>query len=49
MPLRKAREVSDILLEKLEGDSYHKNKAKFNEYLLSNPAVASRRGININM
>ena len=40
-------EVSHLLLEKLEGPSYLKNKLVQNDYLLSNPDVAKRKGVNI--
>ena len=41
-------EVSEIIIDKIEGSaSYLENKSKFNEYLVSNPHVARREGINI--
>ena len=39
-------EISNIVLEKIEGPNYVKNKVAYNEYLLENPFVARRRGIN---
>ena len=42
-------EVSEIIIDKIEGNSsYLENKSKFNNYLVSNPYVARRKGININ-
>ena len=40
--------ILKILLEKLEGASYLKNKAAQNMFLASNPGVAFKKGININ-
>ena len=40
-------EISDNLLDKLEGASYLKNKESHNMFLINNPGVARRRGINI--
>ena len=40
-------DVSDTVLEKIEGPSYLKGKEKHNEYLRNNPWVARKRGINI--
>ena len=40
-------ELSDILLDKLEGGCYLDNKSRHNDYLVNNPGVARRKGINI--
>ena len=40
-------EVSDLVLEKIEGTNYIKNKERQVKYLRDNPTVASRKGINI--
>ena len=40
-------EVSNTLLEKIEGPSYISGKIKHNEYLINNPYVAKKRNINI--
>ena len=39
--------VSEVLLEKIEGPSYLKNKVKHNEYLLKHPYVAKKQSINL--
>ena len=39
-------DVSDVVLENIEGPSYIKNKENYNRYLLENPGVAKCRGIN---
>ena len=42
-------EVSEIIIDKIEGNSsYLKNKSTFNNYLVSNPYVARKKGINVN-
>ena len=41
-------DVSDIIFSKLEGDCYSKNRKAHVDYLLENPKVALRRGINTN-
>ena len=40
-------EVSDEVLNRIEGPSYLSNKKKHNEYLFRNPIVARKRGINL--
>ena len=41
-------EVSDLIINKIEGNpNYMTRKEKFNSYLLDNPFVACRKGINI--
>ncbi len=40
-------DVSRVLLEKIEGNSYLVNKEKHNKYLVDNPFVAKKRGINL--
>ena len=40
-------DVSRVLLEKIEGQSYLNDKKKHNQYLKENPYVAKYRGINI--
>ena len=40
-------EVSDKVLNRIEGASYVENKNKQNEYLKNNPDVAIRKGINL--
>ena len=40
-------EVSAIVISKIEGDSYMKNRVKHIEYLKSNPEVAKRKGVNL--
>ena len=40
-------EVSETILSKIEGDSYSKNRKAHIEFLLDNPKVAKRRGVNI--
>ena len=40
-------EVSQLVLDKIEGPSYHVNKSKHNEYLLDRPFLAKKKGINI--
>ena len=40
-------EVSNEVLSKIEGPSYVLNKQKHNEYLLHNPLVERKRGINM--
>ncbi len=40
-------EVSQLVLEKIEGPSYLLNKEKHNKYLLDNPIVAKKKGINL--
>ena len=40
-------EVSSAILDKIEGLNYLDNKAKHNAYLLENPYVAKRKGINV--
>ena len=41
-------EVSRIILEKIEGNPcYSSSKASHNKYLLENPYIAKRKGINI--
>ena len=40
-------EVSNEVLDKIEGIGYLKNKDTQVKYLVSNPSVARRRGINI--
>ena len=40
-------EISSLIIEKIEGHrSYLVNKDKFNKYLLDNPWVAKKKGIN---
>ena len=39
-------EVSNLIIEKIEGSNYLANKEKFNRYLLENPFVARKKGIN---
>ena len=40
-------EVSNLILEKIEGNSdYLVNKSKFNKFLIENPFIARRKGIN---
>ena len=40
-------EVSERILSRLEGHNYDRNRRAHIEYLLDNPSVARRRGINI--
>ena len=41
-------EVSNLIIDKIEGKSaYLENKDKFNQYLLDNPFIARKKGINI--
>ena len=40
-------DVSRVILDKIEGTSYLKNKEKHNVYLADNPFVAKKRGINL--
>ncbi len=40
-------DVSRVLLEKIEGQSYLGNKERHNTYLAGNPFVAKKRGINL--
>ena len=40
-------EVSDIVLSKIEGNSYLENKEKQVKFLRQNPSVAKRQGINL--
>ena len=40
-------EVSDEVINKIEGVSYVRNKEKQISYLKSNPAVAKRKGVNL--
>ena len=40
-------DISDLILSKIEGPSYLKNKAVYNQYLLDNPVIARRRGVNL--
>ena len=40
-------EISDIILEKIEGPSSIKNKTAYNMYLIDNPIIAHHRGINL--
>ena len=40
-------EVSDIVLSKIEGNSYLENKEKQVNFLRQNPSVAKRQGINL--
>ena len=39
--------VSEVLLEKIEGPAYLKNKVKHNEFLLKHPYVAKKQSINL--
>ena len=39
-------EVSDVLMEKIEPETYVNNKKVFNEYVLSHPNYAKRHGFN---
>ena len=41
-------EVSDLVLSKIEGNKYLENKEKHVKFLIQNPSVAKRKGININ-
>ena len=41
-------DVSDVILSKLEGDSYVNNRKVHMEFLIDNPKVAIRKGVNIN-
>ena len=40
-------EVSDLILQKIEGKGYLDCKFQHNSYLFDNPSIASRKGINI--
>ena len=41
-------EVSNMIIDKIEGNPrYLENKNKFNNYLIENPFVAKKKGINI--
>ena len=40
-------DVSEVVLNKIEGKSYLDNKVKQLEYLKHNPGVAIRKGINL--
>ena len=39
--------VSEVLLEKIDGPSYLKNKVMHNEFLLKHPYVAKKQSINL--
>ena len=40
-------EVSNLIIDKIEGPNYLENKEKFNAFLMENPIVAKWKGINI--